>query len=213
MTLTQLVEHYYYIAESLGLPPIVLFGVLAFFGFIFIFGLMVLIKIRRIRCSLLQLNDNLGALHRRIEQVIEIETTEKIDIKNDGPHSKIVIPKPASNGSGMAESNRAELLSEIVNSNQHRAEISEALIDRQEALFDHAKTESDLKGHILILLKKINKPVSYTEIVKQLSRECPDCNFDSILKELDQLQGNGEILSQIFSGKLYFQINKNRSKK
>ena len=75
-----------------------------------------------------------------------------------------------------------------------------------------AKTQitSDVKSQILRLLQNTGKPISYSDIVKQLSTNYPDENYDyeSVIEELDQLKGKGEITSQLYFGKLYFQINR-----
>ena len=75
-----------------------------------------------------------------------------------------------------------------------------------------AKTQitSDVKSQILRLLQNTGKPISYSDIVKELSTNYPDENYDyeSVIEELDQLKGKGEITSQLYFGKLYFQINR-----
>jgi hypothetical protein len=69
--------------------------------------------------------------------------------------------------------------------------------------------KSDIKSRILKLLQRTAKPVSYSDIVKRLSQDYPDDNYDyeTVLEELDQLKGEGEIISQLYFGRLYFQIN------
>ncbi len=68
----------------------------------------------------------------------------------------------------------------------------------------------DTKNYILRFLQETNKPVSYMDLVKQLSKNYPEKNHDygTIIDNLDQLKGEGEITSQLYFGKLYFQINR-----
>ena len=68
----------------------------------------------------------------------------------------------------------------------------------------------DTKNNILRLLQETNKPVPYSDIVKQLAKNYPDKNYDyeTVLEKLDQLKGEGEITCQLFFGKLYFQMNR-----
>jgi hypothetical protein len=69
---------------------------------------------------------------------------------------------------------------------------------------------SDTKNNILRLLQETNKPVPYSDIVKQLTKNYPDKNYDyeTVLEKLEQLKGEGEITCQLFFGKLYFQMNR-----
>ncbi len=68
----------------------------------------------------------------------------------------------------------------------------------------------DTKNYILRFLQETNKPVSYMDLVKQLSKNYPEKNHDygTLIDNLDQLKGEGEITSQLYFGKLYFQINR-----
>ena len=63
-----------------------------------------------------------------------------------------------------------------------------------------------IKNKIINLLKHTSRPIAYHEIAESLSQDFRDHDFNSILKELDQLEKKGEIIGQVAAGKLYFQL-------
>ena len=79
---------------------------------------------------------------------------------------------------------------------------------REEEFLDMYKGNSDIKSELLSLLKITNGPMSYSEIAKHLSKNSSDYDFESILKELDQLKNEGKVIGQVSAGKIYFQIKK-----
>lgn len=154
MTLSFPIDFFTRISESIGLAPIVLLCTLALFLFVFIFGIILLVKLKSIRTSIIHLNGGLDIL-------IQMLSRETQSITAQQPHEKRI------------------------------------------------EVRSDIKSHIIRYLQKAGKPVSYSDIVKQLSKIYPDrnCDYETIIEELDQLKGRGEILSQLYFGKLYFKIN------
>ncbi len=155
MTVPAILNFFDHISKSAGLQPIVLFCASVLFLFTFLFGIIILIKIKNIRSNILNLNTSLEDLI----QTIKRETESK---KPELPKRKMV------------------------------------------------EENSDTKNNILKLLQETNKPVPYSDIVKQLAKNYPEKNYDyeTVLKKLDQLKGEGEITCQLYFGKLYFQMNR-----
>ena len=168
MPLSHFVNIFNQISESIGLPPIVLICTIALFFFIFIFGLLILIKVRSIRKDLLIINRNFDSLNRSIQEKMASLKTEKLNRDQDKNSSDF----------------------------------------REEEFLDMYKGNSDIKSELLSLLKITNGPMSYSEIAKHLSKNSSDYDFESILKELDQLKNEGKVIGQVSAGKIYFQIKK-----
>jgi hypothetical protein len=77
----------------------------------------------------------------------------------------------------------------------------------QEAISENWKSNPDIRRKIFDHLKERGRPISYHDISRHLSLVYPDYDYDSALKELDQLEKEGEIEGHLGAGKLYFQIN------
>jgi len=77
----------------------------------------------------------------------------------------------------------------------------------KEGISENWKSSPDIRRKIIDQLRKTGRPISYHDITRQLSLVYPDYDYDSALKELDQLEKEGEIEGHLGAGKLYFKIN------
>ena len=90
------------------------------------------------------------------------------------------------------------------------------LLDEEEKIIQHKnkniadtreKTLS-IKTKIINLLKRSSRPMSYSEIAKNLSKDSVEYDFEHILSTLEQLKSEGKIVNRLSGGKLYFRIHK-----
>ena len=77
----------------------------------------------------------------------------------------------------------------------------------KDGISENWKSSPDIRRKIIDQLRKTGRPISYHDITRQLSLIYPDYDYDSALKELDQLEKEGEIEGHLGAGKLYFKIN------
>ena len=185
------------ILQSIGLPPIFIFSAIALLCLIFIFGLVLLYKIRRIRIDLINVNQNLDKLNLRLQEDRDSLKADQFRFNMGNENLNTELQKPEENNSKNKSSDRIISFSEIHGQSVNQAKINSELSSQ--------KKESDLKYKILKYLRKNSKPISYSEIAKYLSRGSSESDYELILKELDQLSKEGEIISQVSAGKLFFQ--------
>jgi len=206
MSLSHIVKILNQICESIGLPPIVLICTIALFFFIFVFGLLILIKVRSIKKNMIIINRNFNTLNQRIQEGMASLKAEKLNRDKDNINSKSEPHKQAETKSIKDRSNDLFQFADFDDQNISRDKNGSDI--REEEFFDTYKGNSDIKSEILSLLKITNGPMSYSEIAKHLSKDSSDYNFESILEEMDLLKNEGKVIGQIFSGKIYFQIKK-----
>jgi chromosome segregation and condensation protein ScpB len=205
MFFSYIFDYFELISASIGLPPIVLICAIALFIFMFALGLAILIKISRIRRNLIILNRNLLILNRKIKSERASLKAAIINLKKDYNHLKVELQKQATNRPVDESSNGLFPDSEKDDQNQDLSE-NNADADLHEIdLSDNLEKMSDIKQKVLHLLEITGKPISYAEIANYLSRDSGDHDFELILKELEQLKNEGEIISHVSAGKLYFQ--------
>jgi hypothetical protein len=121
------------------------------------------------------------------------------DNLNTEPH------KPEKKLSKNKSSDSIISFSEIDGQSVNQTKIDSQLSAQKKNQLENLKKTPDLKNKILTLLKKNGKPISYSQIAKYLSRGSSEYDYELILKELDQLSKEGEIISQVSAGKLFFQ--------
>ena len=206
MSLSHIVKILNQIGESIGLPPIVLICTIALFFFIFVFGLLILIKVRSIRKNLIIINRNFNTLNQRIQEEMASLKAEKLYRDKDNINSKFEYHRQAETKSIKDRSNNLFKFSEF--DDQYISRDKNGSDFREEEFLNTYKGNSDIKSEILSLLKITNGPMSYFEIAKHLTKDSSDCDFEPILEEMDQLKNEGKVIGQIFSGKIYFQIKK-----
>ena len=207
MQFSEIFNYFNQLSRSIGLPPLVLLCTIALIFFLFIFGLVILNKVSRIRKNLMILNSGLRTLNLRIQSELAGLRAELGSIKQASKNSKYQFQKqdaPA-NKPDIEISNELNLLSEAGGQNEIQAQNSPDLDLRKDEILENWEKLSDVKNKILFLLNMSSRPISYTEIAKYLSKDSPDYDFELILKELEQLKTEGEITSQVSAGKLYFQ--------
>jgi hypothetical protein len=120
----------------------------------------------------------------------------------DDKESKLVFKPPLDNES--APKGSFGLTPEINDRNGNQTKIRPDLQENE--LLDAQPNQSVIKRKVLYLLRAASKPVSYYDIAKYISKDSPNYNFETILKELDQLKKDGKVTGQVSAGKLYFQI-------
>ena len=118
----------------------------------------------------------------------------------------------------------ADLNSDLITLNNYVKKSPDKILlppKTKDPTINHAKNSSDLrkkniiktrkekkriKANIINLLKMSSRPISYSEIAKNLSNDSADYDFEYILSELEQLKGEGKIVDGISGGKLFFRI-------
>ena len=185
------------ILQSIGLPPIFLISIIALLCFIFIFGLVLLYKIRRIGIDLIKVNQNFDKFNQRLQEDRDPFKVDQFLFSMGNDNLNTELQKPEGNNSKNKSSDSIIQFSEIHGQSVNQTKINSELSSQ--------KKESDLKYKILKYLRKNSKPISYSEIAKYLSRGSSESDYELILKELDQLSKEGEIISQVSAGKLFFQ--------
>jgi hypothetical protein len=78
---------------------------------------------------------------------------------------------------------------------------------RKKNIKNTRKEKLNMKTKIINLLKISSRPISYSEIAKNLSNDSADYDFEYILSELEQLKSEGKIVDWVSAGKLFFRIN------
>jgi hypothetical protein len=205
MLFSDIFNYFIHSSKSIGLPPLVLICTIALFFFIFIFGLVILNKVRRIRKNLMVLNSGLRTLNQRLQSEMVSLKSEIIKIKKGNENSELKFQEQGANKPVDQISNRLNLPSETDDQTRIRAKNSADLKIGEDEILDDWGKMSEIKSKILLLLKMSNRPVSYSEIAKYIANDSHDYDFEFILKELEQLKTEGEIISQVSAGKLYFQ--------
>lgn len=206
MSLTEITGILNQIYESMGLPPLVLIFVIALFLFVFIFGLVILVKVRSIRRDLIVVNKSLDALNLGIRDVTGRLAAKELNRNKDKENLKFVLQRQAAIKTSKQISNRLHRLSDIDNQNRNKDKNSPD--NRDDELLDNGEEKNHIKNKILDILKIKGRPVPYSEIIKHLSRDFLDYDFDLILKELEQLKRHGKLVDQYSAGKLYYRIKK-----
>jgi hypothetical protein len=202
MLISNILNIFNHISESIGWPPLVLFCTIGIFFFIFIFGLVILVKVKSIRKDLTAINRNLASLNQRLHDEMKGLKAVKPQRYVDDKNLEFEYQRPNENESAKESSHGFS--SGIEDQSGHYGKISSD--SRTEELLGARPHMSDIKSKVLRLLRATRRPVSYYDIAKHLSKESPDYNFETILKELDQLKKDGEVIGQVSAGKLYFQI-------
>ena len=151
------------------------------------------------------LNSGLRTLDQRIQSELASLRAEIINLKKADENSKYEFQKQSANQPDKEISNEFSLLSEPGGQNENHAHNSADLDLKEDEILENWQKLSDVKNKILLLLNMSSRPISYSEIAKYLSKDSPDYDFELILKELEQLKTEGEIISQVSAGKLYFQ--------
>ena len=205
MAISDILNYFYNISASIGIPPLALLCTIVLFLLIYIFGLIILFKVRGIRKDLMTANRSLDTITQRIEKGIESLTAKNVNRFKDDEKIKFGPPKQVVRNSDEKVSDKRFRFTKIIEHEKIRQANKSPDFSETE-LVDNWKSSSDIKNKILHLLKITSKPISYHEIAEQLSKDSPDHDFDSILKELDQLEKKGDIIGQVAAGKLYFQI-------
>lgn len=205
MFFSYIFDYFRLISSSIGLTPIVLICAIASFFFMFVLGLVILIKISRISKKLIILNRNLLILNRKIKSERASLKAAIINLKKEYNHLKFELQKQASNKPADESSNGLLPDSEKDDQNQDLSENNADPDLREIDLSDNWKKMADIKQKVLRLLEITGKPISYAEIANHLSRDSGDHDFELILKELEQMKNEGEIISHVSAGKLYFQ--------
>lgn len=205
MIFSDIFKYFNQIAESLGLPPIVLICTIAVFLFIFIFGLVILNKVSRIRKNLIVLNSSLRTLNQRIQSEMVRLKAEINSLKKGSENSKFEFQKQGADKPVEEVSDVLNLLSKPDAQNGNQAQNNDELDLREDEATVKRGKMSTISSRILFLLSKSSRPISYSEIAKYISKDSPDYDFELILKELEQLKAEGKIISQVSAGKLYFQ--------
>ena len=205
MAISDILNYFYNISSSVGLPPLALLCTILLFLLIYVFGLIILLKVRGIRKDLMAANRNLNTITQRVEQEIESLKAKNANRFKVDEKTKFEPPKQVVKASDDGGSDKRFRFTKIIEHEKIRQTNNSPDLSETE-MVDNWKSSSDIKNKILYLLKVTSKPISYHEIAEQLSKDSPDHDFDSILKELDQLEKKGDIIGQVAAGKLYFQI-------
>ena len=205
MAIPDILNYFYNISSSVGLPPLALLCTILLFLLIYVFGLIILLKVRGIRKDLMAANRNLNTITQRVEQEIESLKAKNANRFKVDEKTKFEPPKQVVKASDDGGSDKRFRFTKIIEPEKIRQTNNSPDLSETE-LVDNWKSSSDIKNKILYLLKITSKPITYHEIAEQLSKDSPDHDFDSILKELDQLEKKGDIIGQVAAGKLYFQI-------
>ena len=185
------------VLQSIGLSPVFLFSTIALLCLIFIFGLVLLYKIRRIVIDLINVNQNFDKITQILQEDRDSLKEDQFRFSMEDGNLNTELQKPEENNSKNKSIDRIIPFSEI-----HGQSVKQTKINSE---LGSQKKESDLKHKILKYLRKNSKPISYSEIAKYLSRGSSESDYELILKELDQLSKEGEIISQVSAGKLFFQ--------
>lgn len=193
------------VLQSIGLSPVFLFSTIALLCLIFIFGLVLLYKIRRIGIDLINVNQNFDKITQILQEDRDSLKEDQFRFSMEDGNLNIELQKPEENNSKNKSPDRIIPFSEIHGQSLKQTKINSELGSQKKELLENLKKESDLKHKILKYLRKNSKPISYSEIAKYLSRGSSESDYELILKELDQLSKEGKIISQVSAGKLFFQ--------
>jgi len=166
---------------------------------------VLLYKIRRIGIDLINVNQNLDKLNRRLQEDIDPLKVDHFRFSMGNDNLNTEFQKPEEKNSKNKLLDRIIPFSEIHDKSVNKTKINSKLSSQKKELLVNLNKTSDLKHKILKFLMKNSKPISYSEIAKYLYRGSSESDYELILKELDQLSKEGEIISQVSAGKLFFQ--------
>ncbi len=204
--LSEIINH---ISKFIKLPPLVFIGAVGLFVFLCALALQVIHKLRSINKELIEVNRSLYILGQRFKhpaasikgkKVVPYEMDVDLD---EGNKPKIKLQKQTQGHQSQEDSGRQSYRSGG-EARKLTAEAKNVEIEEQ-GLSEKWKSNPDIKRKIIDQLRKTGRPISYHDITRQLSLVYPD--YDSALKELDQLEKEGEIEGHLGAGKLYYKIN------
>ena len=169
-----------------GLPPIISICALVIIFSLTLFGVLIFIKVRRIKKLLNNLNNRLDTISQKLDwQSGESENIQPYKFQLESPINN----EMATDGRPSIESNNTADIAQKNGSEEHRI-----------------NTEISVKIHEL--LKKSDRPTPYHDLAKHLSKDYPGYDYDFFLKEVEDLQKEGKVEVQLIAGKLYFQMKK-----
>ena len=202
-----------YLSELTGLTPIGLMSILALIFFLFIAGIFIFIKFKRIRKVLMDVNQRIIVLGQKLEQ-----SPPKSDLKKISPDKIVFDPnqdKLSDSEEQYSDAQGERPTVPVKNKFQRHGSqrISDTLLSKKrEATTDIAieefseplTSDPELKSAILKLMKGSDMPLSLKYIVKNLSGKYFGGNYHLILNELEQLEKEGQIEGFSTSGNAHF---------
>ena len=172
MGLSGIFDSFYNMATSVGLPPLALVCLIALFIFIYVFGLIILIKIRKIRKDLMTVNNSLDTIAQRIEQRIGSSQARNGGHDIDADDIKIEHRKQLLRNFGKKETKKRIHFTKINEPNESKQiKTTPGSREKKLDLFDKEYDSSDIKNKIIKLLKETSRPTSYHEIAESLSQD------------------------------------------
>ena len=185
MILTEVIGGFTRLSEITGLSSTVQVCIFSLVLLLFIFGLIILLKLRGIGKALIEVNQRLDALAQRIARHPPTSDTVLVE-KNLGGH--------------VVDDVRDHL----------KGKQTETTVNpKNEKPFSFLTGNSDLKSVLLDLINNANAAISLQDIVSQLSEDYFDGNYHPIINKLDELEREEKIEGQSISGKVFFKIKQN----
>jgi len=202
-----------YLAELTGLTPIGLMSILALILLLCIVGIFILIKFKRIRKILMDVNQRIIVLGQKLEQ-----SSPKTNLKKISPYKMIFDPDQDKLNDSDEQYNDAQGEKPTIpvqnKFQRHGSQrISDTLLSKKrettanitiEEFSEPLTSDPELKSAILKLMQGSDMPISLKYIVKNLSGKYFGGNYHLILNELEQLEKEGQIEGFSRSGKAHF---------
>jgi len=185
MILTEVIDGFTRLSEITGLSSTVLVYILSLVLLLFIFGFIILLKLRRIGKALLEVNQRLDALAQRIAR------------------------HPPTSDTVLVEKNLGRHVVEDVRDHLKGKQTETTVNPKNEKPFSFLTGNSDLKSVLLDLINNAEAAISLQDIVSQLSEDYFDGNYHPIINKLDELEREEKIEGQSISGKVFFKIKQN----
>jgi hypothetical protein len=205
--ISEILDH---LVKSLGLPPVVLAGLLGIYLAAFVLGLLVIYKVRSIKKELSRMNRSLYLISQKLtqpppglkEKPQEIQES-KADPQQDQPM------EPMRTQQTRPHWVQKDRDARFLQAGPQQTQKPETGKNAEAEHADRAGTrpnKTEIGRKIIDRLKKTNRPITYHEIAKYLASIYAEYDYDSALTELDQLEKAGKIQGHVVAGKLYFKL-------
>ena len=204
-----------HLSETTGLSSIVLICSFAFLLVFFIFGLIILLKLRGIKKILIDVNRKMNAIsiisrQQSSKNDLKINQLTRPSIPSQNTQDRFIDSTQKFNNAQVANTT-SSVQDEL--QGYGSKEISDKFSSKNRETTDNSDIEKSskpltsdwhIKSAILKLINADDQPVSMQDIGKKLSGEYFDGNYTLILNELDQLEKEGLIEGTAKNGKVIF---------
>ena len=176
------------------------------FVFLFVLALLVIHKLRSIKKELIEINRSLYIFGHPVKHPAASLKGKKVDPSEMDADNKPKKIQKQTRDHPAQEDFRRQFYPSGGEAGKMTA-VAKNIEIEQQGLSEKWQSNPYIRRKIIDQLTKTGRPISYLDIARQLSLVYPEYDYDSALKEFDQLEKEGEIEGHLGAGKLYYKIN------